>query len=135
METFDISSILKIIADHSIWGAGITAALAFGYKLLRILKTDIKSDNFEEFEKNLREELRDEIKLLKEEVKEKTKEVDECVENCLNCQKRCEYLKITIEWMKTHLNYCQDHHSETCPLLLHIGQKQFDKLTKAGIDE
>jgi len=135
MESFDIASILKLLADHSIWGAGITAALAFGYKLLRILKTDIKTDGLEEFEKVMREELRDEIKLLKEELKEKTKEIDDYTEKCLACQKRYEHLKVVVEWMKTHLNYCQEHRAEDCPLLLHIGQKQFDKLTKEKFNE
>ena len=65
----DEKTIASFISDNALTGALSGGALAFLYKIWRILKKDRKEDNLDEVERALRDEMRNDIKTLKEENK------------------------------------------------------------------
>lgn len=62
----DEKTLLSLISDNALVGATGGAALAFLYKIWRILQSDRKVDNLDNAERSFRDEMRDEIKSLKE---------------------------------------------------------------------
>lgn len=124
----DEQSIINSLSTHSVVGAGVAAALAFVYKLWRLLKTDRKEDDLDSAERSLREELRleivrlkDEIVNLKEEVRELNVRNEEYIK--INAQ-----LRVRIQWLETCFQHCKLNHPPDCPLLKHLGEEKFNKL-------
>lgn len=132
----DEKSLVEAVSSNSVAGASIAAALAMLYKVWRILKADRKEDSLDTAEKGLRDELRDEIKILKEDIKQLSNEVKVLREQHVQCQEENTALKGRIRWLETCLNHCQLKHPPECPLLEHLGEKQFKALTSSrGTDE
>jgi len=134
--TMDEKSIIEFISSHSVFGAGAAAILAMLYKIWRILKVDRKEDSLDNAERKLRDELRDEIKVLKEDIKILSNEVRILRDTHIQCQDENAALKGRIKWLETCLRYCQLNHPPECPLIAHLGEKQFRELiADRGTDE
>ena len=78
-------------------------ALAFLYKIWKILRTDRKEVDLDSVEKALREELREELKRIKDENKELKQE-----NNALNAD---------MADLKAAVKICQTNRPSTCPLI------------------
>ena len=92
------------------------AALAFLYKIWRILQSDRKIDDLDSAERLFRVEMRDEIKTLKED-KRKCEEEKEKLYNQVHAfQKQMAEFQVAF-------NMCRVNHPETCPYMLNRHQR------------
>lgn len=86
------------------------AALAFLYKIWRILQTDRKVDNLDNAEREFRDEMRDEIKSLKDDKRKCEDEKERLYDSVHEFQKR-------IASFEAAIRICQQTHPSECPLL------------------
>jgi hypothetical protein len=87
------------------------AAMAFLYKIWRILQSDRKVDNLDNAERSFREEMRDEIKTLKEDKRKCEDEKEKLYNQVHTFQKNIAEIQVAFK-------LCQISHPSTCPLLL-----------------
>lgn len=116
----DEKALMSFVSDNSILGATGVAALAFLYKIWRILQSDRKEDDLDSAERTFRNEMREEIKSLKE-------DRHQCEE-----EKNILYKQI-FEFQKQLANFqaafrlCHSSHPDTCPLLRRSSENQNDE--------
>lgn len=127
--TEELSFMKQFIANNSVLGAGIIAALTFGYKLIRVIKTDKKNDNLDVAERVLRDDLRAEIKDLKEEIARLKEKISMLIIEQEKSNLEKYKMKVTIDILKNNFDFCKHNRPETCPLLNHIGPTKFENLS------
>lgn len=98
----DEKTIASFISDNALTGALSGGALAFLYKIWRILKKDRKEDNLDEVERALRDEMRNDIKTLKEENK--------------TLKEENQRLHQELSELKASFRLCQTNHPVVCPI-------------------
>lgn len=94
--------------------AGATA-LAFLYKIWRILQKDRKVDDLDNAERSFRDEMRDEIKTLKEDKRRCEDEKDKLYNQVFAFQKQ-------LAGFQAAFKVCQLSHPLHCPLVLNQGE-------------
>lgn len=87
------------------------AALAFLYKIWRILQSDRKVDDLDSAERLFRVEMRDEIKTLKEDKRKCEEEKEKLYNQVHTFQKQMAEFQVAF-------NMCRVNYPETCPLIL-----------------
>ena len=87
------------------------AALAFLYKIWRILQSDRKIDDLDSAERLFRVEMRDEIKTLKEDKRK-------CEEEKENLYNQVHAFQKQMAEFQVAFNMCRVNHPETCPYIL-----------------
>lgn len=93
-----------------LWARPGGAALAFLYKIWRILQSDRKVDDLDNAERSFREEMRTEIKELKEDRHKLTEEREKLYEHIHT-------LQVQISEFRSSIAVCALRHPDICPLL------------------
>lgn len=96
-----------------------SAALAFLYKIWRILQSDRKVDNLDNAERSFREEMRCEIKTLKDDRRKCEEEKERLYDQVHVFQKQ-------MADFQAAFNLCKIHSSSTCPLLRNCRSRNED---------
>jgi hypothetical protein len=107
----DEKSILSFISDNAIAGATGSAALAFLYKIWRILQSDRKVDSLDNAERSFRDEMREEIKALKDDRRR-------CEEGKEQLYNQVHALQKQMAEFQVGFNICKISHPHSCPLIL-----------------
>jgi IS4 transposase len=112
----DEQTIASFVADHSVVGATGAAALAFLYKIWRVIKVDSKGDNLDNAERAFRDEIRSELKELRL-ANEKLHEVNEKLQkDKRDCESLIAELQTRLKWLEVCFCQCQQNHPHDCPL-------------------
>lgn len=112
----DETTITKFIADHSVVGATGAAALAFLYKIWRVLKVDSKGDNLDNAERSFRDEIRAEVKDLRALNDQLHKMNEQLQREKCECEDMILDLQTRLKWLEVCFYQCQKNHPHDCPL-------------------
>lgn len=123
----DENTLIKFIAENSVTGAVGTAIIAFLYKAMRILKSDKKGDDLNNAERELREEMRNEIKELRCEYHELEQEKKKLLVDLSKLQEELARMRAELTQFKVLIrNYECEESNSPCPLLMFAKSHQFN---------
>lgn len=89
------------------------AALAFLYKIWRILQADRKEDNLDNAERSFRDEIREELREIKEDKRKCEEEKHLLTQDIMRLQK-------DLAELQANFKICSLAHPPNCPLLNHL---------------
>lgn len=112
----DEQTAINFIADNSVVGATGAAALAFLYKIWRVLKVDRKEDNLDNAERSFREEIRAEVKELRALNDQLHRMNEKIQQEKHDCEVMITVLQARLKWLEVCFFQCQENHPGNCPL-------------------